>query len=193
MGFHDLRRDYASEHRSSEGTVSFSKLRIEPLFFGVQPWLPGGSQVNGVLHSTAYGPPCVLSSSSQTLPRPSNHSSRMLGRCQAFFGIIFWLLMDFQCLLPMPLIVRLLLETEMPHPEGQLFFDKKAPCAGNGFKKENSLNVSCSCCRKTNDHLQLQDLPIAFCKLCQQNLQQGQLSFDKKAPCVGNGFKKKIL
>ena len=78
----------------------------------------------------------------------------------------------------------------MPHPEGQLFFDKKAPCAGNGFKKENSLNVSCSCCRKTNDHLQLQDLPIAFCKLCQQNLQQGQLSFDKKAPCVGNGFKK---
>ena len=34
VGFHDLRRDYASEHRSSEGTVSFSKLRIEPLFFG---------------------------------------------------------------------------------------------------------------------------------------------------------------
>ena len=55
---------------------------------------------------------------------------------------------------------------------GQLSFDKKAPCVGNGFKKENSLNVSCSCCRNTNDNLHLQDLPIAFCKLCQQNLQQ---------------------
>ena len=37
VGFHDLRRDYALEHRSSEGTVSFSKLRIE------RPHLLGGS------------------------------------------------------------------------------------------------------------------------------------------------------
>ena len=37
VGFHDLRRDYALEHRSSEGTVSFSKLRIE------RPHLSGGS------------------------------------------------------------------------------------------------------------------------------------------------------
>ena len=39
-------------------------------------------------------------------------------------------------------------------------------------KKKFFLNVSYSCCRNTNDNLHLQDLPIAFCKLCQQNLQQ---------------------
>ena len=62
-----------------------------------------------------------------------------------------------------PRLLRLLV------PVPLLSFDKKAPCVGNGFKEENSLNVSCSCCRNTNEN---QDLPIAFCKLCQQNLQQ---------------------
>ena len=61
---------------------------------------------------------------------------------------------------------------------GRLSFDKKALCVGNSFKKENSLNVSCSC-RNTNDNLHLQDLPIAFCKLCQQNFTAvGNKNFD---------------
>ena len=56
------------------------------------------------------------------------------------------------CFLPLAVSYR------RPFP---VAFDKKAPCVGNGFKKENSLNVSCSCCRNTNDNLHLQDLPIA--------------------------------
>ena len=61
----------------------------------------------------------------------------------------------------------------------ELSFDKKAPCVGNSFKKENSLNVSCSCCRNTNDNLHLQDLPICLLQAVSTKLTAvGNKNFD---------------